>query len=63
MTDVATAVEIVAFSVVKSGSADPEWEDGAGYDPGDPRSGRRPGSWWSTAPPRRTTRSAGWRCW
>ena len=40
MTDVATAVEIVAFSVVKSGSADSEWEDGAGYDPGDPRSGR-----------------------
>ncbi len=40
MADPATAVEIVAFSVAKTGSADSEWEDGAGYDPGDPRGGR-----------------------
>ncbi|SDD47764.1 hypothetical protein SAMN05660690_4312 [Geodermatophilus telluris] len=37
---VTTAVELVAFAVAKAGSADAEWEDGTGYDPGDPRTGR-----------------------
>src|SRR4051794_20672529 len=40
MTDRATAVQLVVFSVPKLGSADSEWEDCAGYDPGDPHSGR-----------------------
>ncbi|MEX5716968.1 hypothetical protein [Geodermatophilus maliterrae] len=40
MADGATAVELVAFAVAKAGSADSEWEDCTGYDPGDPRTGR-----------------------
>lgn len=40
MADGATAVELVAFAVAKAGSADAEWEDCTGYDPGDPCTGR-----------------------
>jgi hypothetical protein len=40
MADRAAAVELVAFSVAKMGSDDSEWEDCAGYDPGDPARGR-----------------------
>jgi len=35
-------VQTVVFHLAKDGSADEEWEDGAGHDPGDPASGRNP---------------------
>ncbi|MGD9531518.1 hypothetical protein [Pseudonocardia sp.] len=40
MADRAAAVELVAFSAPKIGSPESEWEDGAGYDRGDPCRGR-----------------------
>jgi hypothetical protein len=33
-------IQAVVFHEAKAGSADVEWEDGAGYDPGDPATGR-----------------------
>jgi hypothetical protein len=32
--------QVVVFHEAKAGSTDAEWEDGAGYDSGDPRTGR-----------------------
>ncbi len=36
------AAQMVAFHRAKQGSTAVEWEDGAGYDPGDPSTGRQP---------------------
>ena len=37
-----SSAQAVAFQREKDGSSPEEWEDGAGLDPGDPGSGRRP---------------------